>query len=178
MDTVIIILGLLVLAAILIGYSVFGWVNLTNRIGYVPVPRRLLPQIIQAMALRPGDSLADLGCGDGRVLRAAMRAEPSIKAIGFENNPIVYLIARLLSAKAIGLRRADLFACDLTDASVVFAYLHPDLNAKLKPKLERELKAGSRVLTLQFPIIGWTARQTIDLAGAPGYAQQLYVYQR
>jgi hypothetical protein len=34
------------------------------------------------------------------------------------------------------------------------------------------------VLTLQFPIIGWTARQTIDLAGAPGYAQQLYVYQR
>lgn len=175
------IIASLILLLLAIGgafYIIFGWVNLTNKIGYVPVPTGLLPQIVLALKLAPGDTFYDLGCGDGRVLTAAFESRPSINAVGVENNPLVFAAARRLSSSQIQLRLGNLFDVNLTDATVVFAYLHPDLNRALIPKLENELRSGARVVTLQFPLPGWTPSQTVELVGAPAHAARLYVYRR
>ncbi len=176
MSLIVASLILLLLAIAGAFYVIFGWVNLTNKIGYVPVPNGLLPQIVSALELAPGDMLYDLGCGDGRVLTAAFESRPSISAVGVENNPLVYAAARRLSPSQVRLRLGNLFDVDLTDATVVFAYLHPDLNRALILKLEIELRSGTRVVTLQFPLPGWTPSQTVELSGAPAYASRLYVY--
>ncbi|MBW1780041.1 MAG: class I SAM-dependent methyltransferase [Deltaproteobacteria bacterium] len=118
------------------------------------VPR--IQAFLDALPMDPDDRLVDLGCGDGRVLRAAAK-KYHVQAVGFEVNPVAYLVAKTLSAASEGvrIRYGNFWAVDLSEADVVFCYLFPDLMERLSIKLVRELRPGARVVSCNFPLSGW-----------------------
>jgi ubiquinone/menaquinone biosynthesis C-methylase UbiE len=122
-------------------------------VGFVPTPPSAVERMVEMADLRPGDSVYDLGCGDGRIVIAAAK-EQKIKAVGVDIDPERVAESRE-NVRAAGLessveiRQADVFDLDLSDADVVFLYLTPRLNARLMPQL-RKLKPGARIISYEF----------------------------
>jgi predicted RNA methylase len=135
--------------------------------------------------LKPGEILYDLGSGDGRaVIMAATdfgaksvgvelredlgkRALASIQMLDLINKPIIL--------------QKDIFDVDLSPADVVFLYLTTSANEKLKPKLEKELKFGTRVVSHDYEILKWGPVKVDTFCENPklGYpSHTLYVYER
>lgn len=140
---------------------------------WVPTRRRDIGRVMRIAGLTPGQTFYDLGCGDGRVAAAAGRQ--SARAIGLEMSVMMYLVC--LARKALGSRAeyrlANAMTTDLSDADVVYVYgLFSTLKDMLKPKLERELKPGAKVISYAFRIEGWTPA-VID---RPGRARDLPIY--
>jgi len=109
--------------------------------------------------LRKGETFFDLGAGDGRSVVMAAQ-EFGAKAVGIELRED--LAKRALSTiTELGIEdkaqilQADFFNIDLRTADVVFLYLTTSANEKIKPKLESELKPGTRVVSHDYEIIGW-----------------------
>lgn len=157
--------GVFVLKA-LYGLSIALVLPATRGALYVSTARRRVEAVLAALDLRPGQRLIDLGCGDGRVLRAAVR-RCAIRAEGYELNPLAYGKARLLSLGkgSISLHRRNFWQADLSTADVVFCYLFPDVMAPLAHKLHRELKAGSMVASCNFPLPGWVPEKILRPEG-------------
>jgi ubiquinone/menaquinone biosynthesis C-methylase UbiE len=122
-------------------------------VGFVPTPPSAVARMVEMADIRPGDSVYDLGCGDGRIVIAAAK-EQKIKAVGVDIDPQRVAESRK-NVRAAGLessveiRQADVFDLDLSGADVVFLYLTPRLNARLMPQL-RKLKAGARIISYEF----------------------------
>ena len=122
-------------------------------VGFVPTPPSAVARMVEMADIRPGDSVYDLGCGDGRIVIAAAK-EQKIKAVGVDIDPERVAESRE-KVRAAGLessveiRQADVFDLDLSGADVVFLYLTPRLNARLMPQL-RKLKAGARIISYEF----------------------------
>ena len=97
MMVVVQIVELVALAALLIVLVVYAiYQSVPKRIGYIPLPRRCVGAVVGALAIAGDDNalLVDLGCGDGRILAAALGAHPKLSALGVEINPPVALLAR------------------------------------------------------------------------------------
>ena len=120
--------------------------------------------------------MVDLGCGDGRVLRAACRRY-GVRAVGYEVNPMAFLVARFLSyrEKRIEVKLKNFWREDLGDARIVFCYLFPDVMKKLARKLEKELRPGARVVSCNFPVPGWQPTQILH-PDAERHSDPIYVY--
>lgn len=122
-------------------------------VGFVPTPMAAVDRMVAMADLRPGDTVYDLGCGDGRILVAAAR-KPGVRAVGVDINPARVEESRA-AVRAAGLqdrvdvRQADIFDLDLREADVVFLYLTPRLNQRLMPQLRR-LKPGARIISYEF----------------------------
>jgi precorrin-6B methylase 2 len=131
------------------------------------------PQVVGAMlrlaGVGPGDVVYDLGCGDGRIVIAA--ATLGARAVGVDLDPERIREARA-NARAAGvadrveLREGDLFATDVSPATVVTLFLWPHVNLRLRPKLLRELRPGSRIVSHLHDMGDWPPRETIDVGGA------------
>ncbi|NTW22564.1 hypothetical protein HGA34_03425 [Candidatus Falkowbacteria bacterium] len=127
---------------------------------WVPTRKHDLPRILELAELKPGDRFIDLGCGTGTVPRyAAANCQADI--YGIELALPFYFWC--LTTQFFGGRRninylwGDLFKHSLAGYDVVYVFGIPDkLKSKLRPKLERELKAGARVISYAFAIEGWT----------------------
>jgi hypothetical protein len=109
--------------------------------------------------LQSGETLLDLGAGDGRILSIAAR-EFGARAVGYEIEPLHCIVAwcRALFGGVItrvSVRRADLYKADLDQAGVVFLHLNPVFVENLGPLLEGQLRPGARVVSLDFPFEGW-----------------------
>ncbi len=101
------------------------------------------------------DIIYDLGSGDGQALMAAARL--GAKGIGIEIDPIRVWISKLLfKLNGVDLKikvvRKNFFDVDLSEATVIFAYLVPKTLARLKPKFLKELKPGTRIVTFVYKI--------------------------
>lgn len=126
---------------------------------YVSSPQPLVSRMLELAGLKQGETVYDLGCGDGRILITAAR-DFGAKAVGVELSSVLARRSRE-QAEALGLSNlvsiieGDLLAVDLKDADVVSLYLMTEANNQLRPKLERELKPGARVVSLEFEIRGW-----------------------
>jgi len=162
----------------LYGLSIALVLPVTRGALYVSTARRRVDAVLAALDLRPGQRLIDLGCGDGRVLRAAVR-RCAIRAEGYELNPLAYGKARLLclGKGSITLRRQNFWQADLSAADVVFCYLFPDVMASLARKLNRELKTGSTVASCNFPLPGWIPEKILR-PGGPLTNDPVYIYRR
>lgn len=127
---------------------------------YVPTKQRDVERMFEIAQLQPGEVVYDLGAGDGRfVLTAAQRYQAT--AVGFEISLLPYLIGRLrIWSHGLGrlasMRFQDFFHVDLSAANVVVCFLTPGAMAKLGPKLKRELRSGTRVVSYAFAIHDWT----------------------
>lgn len=125
---------------------------------WVPTRDELIPYVMMVAKPKNGDVFYDLGCGDGRVaIEASLRGA---KAVCVEISKELIERARERAMK-LGLRdriefiNEDFFNVDLRNATVVYMYLLTSVNRMLRPKLERELRLGARVVTLDFEIPGW-----------------------
>jgi predicted RNA methylase len=134
--------------------------DLRNRLApYVNSPQRAVDKMLDMASLKPGETLYDLGCGDGRILIAAAQ-KYHVKAVGIE---ISDRLARTAEekVKALGLEdqvkivHGDLMKADLSSADVVTLYLMTTANESLRPNLEKYLKKDARVVSYDYPIPGW-----------------------
>ena len=127
--------------------------------------------------LRRGELLYDLGAGDGRILIEAAR-EFGAKCIGVEIDPerVARLKERLAATKVEAeVIQGDLMQVDLSKADAITIYLSDSLNARLAPKLLRELKTGTRVVSLDYVLPDWKHDRVVSVASA-GLSRKIYLY--
>lgn len=148
------------LLAILGFFFAWGIIKLRTQEGFfVPLPMSTVREMLKLASVKNGDVLYDLGSGDGRVVVEAARRY-GIHAVGVENGALLYILSKLgvklrrLDGK-IKLVNKDFFKVNIRDADVVAIYLTPKLVNQLKPKFERELKKGVRVVSAAHEIKGW-----------------------
>lgn len=118
---------------------------------YLPTFSRDIEEIIAKCGLKAGDTLIDLGCGDGRVLVIA--AKQGIKAIGYEINPIMWLISLIRIwpyRKMAKVRLANMWRADVRNADVVFVFLLDRLMSEMEDKLSSEMSRGAMVASYVF----------------------------
>ncbi len=136
-------------------------------ISFIPTPYEDIDPFFLLAPVSADDVVYDLGCGDGRLLFAALERGAG-RAVGIELDPAPLLKARA-KAKELGLEdrisftQGDVMEVDLSLASVVLCYLITAASAALKPKLEAELKPGARVVMEAFPVHGWKVAETWEV---------------
>jgi len=128
---------------------------------YVPTPQSLVNKMLELVEAGLGDVLYDLGCGDGRFLITAVDEFNVEKAVGYELNKHLYEVAEDNVAKSglidqIRIESGDFMEADFSEATIITLYLTTSGNAKLRPKFMEELKPGTRIISHDFPIMGWT----------------------
>ena len=146
---------------------------------YEPTPNNVVAEMMTLAAVRAGDVVYDLGCGDGRNVIAAIKAGAA-RGVCVDIDPVRIRESRA-NALAAGVSErirfveSDLFTTDIGDASVVILFLWPDLNLKLRPRLWRELKAGARVISYVHSMGDWRPDDTRLVMGAHG-ERNLYLW--
>lgn len=144
---------------------------------YVPTSEETVKRMLEIAEVGPGDVVYDLGCGDGRILIMAVEEFGAKGAVGYEIRNEMYKAAlsrieyRGLKGR-IRLYNEDLFEANLSEATVITLYLNGSVNDRLKPKLEREARPGTRVVSHDFEIHGW---QPIKKENYRGDTIYLYV---
>jgi uncharacterized protein (TIGR03000 family) len=123
-------------------------------IRWVPTPPEVVKAMLELAGVGKDDVVYDLGCGDGRIVIAAVKDFKAKKAIGFDIDPKQVDAAQANVKKndvsdLVSIERKDIFDLDLSKASVVTLYLLPTLNVKLIPQLNK-MKPGSRVVSHAF----------------------------
>jgi len=140
---------------------------------FVPTPQPVVDAMLKMANVRKGDILYDLGSGDGRIpITAAKRF--GVRAIGIDIDPERIAEAKANAQKAgvtnlVTFRNDDLFASDFSEARVVTLYRLDSLNEKLRPKLLRELKPGTRIVSHAFRMGDWEPEQTQEIDGRMVY---------
>lgn len=145
---------------------------------YVASPVRVVDRMLEIAKIKPGETLYDLGCGDGRILVAAVEKYKA-KAIGVEISPkLVSRAQALIEREGLGNQarviNGDVLQIDLTGADVVTMYLATQLNEQLRPRLEKFLRPGARVVSHDFKVPGWKASKVDKTEGGGGHLIYLY----
>jgi ribosomal protein L11 methylase PrmA len=125
------------------------------------------------------DVVFDLGCGDGRVVIAAVR-ERGARGVCVDIDPQRIAEARANARRAgvadrIEFRQQDLFETDIRSATVVMLFLWPEVNLKLRPRLERELSPGTRIVSHWHDMGDWQPERTVRLVSG-GRERPLYLW--
>lgn len=147
---------------------------------FVSTPEHVARRMLELAKVGPNDVVYDLGAGDGRIVIMAAK-EFGAKAVGVEIRKDLYeqILKRV---KVDGLEgkvkviNGDFFQVNISEASVVTLYLLTSVNERLKPKLEKELKAGARVVSHDFEVPGW---KPIHVENVKDYwcDHKIYVYE-
>jgi precorrin-6B methylase 2 len=141
---------------------------------FVPTPYDVVEAMLKVAKVGKGDVLYDLGSGDGRIPITAAQKYGITRGTGIDINPERIREANENLAKAgVGDRvrfiNADLFESNLSDATVITLYLLPTLNLKLLPKLLKELKPGTRIVSHAFDMGSWKPEQSQNVGGRNVY---------
>lgn len=143
-------------------------------IHWVPTPPAVVDAMLKLADVKPTDVVYDLGCGDGIIVATAAQ-KYGARAVGIDIDPQRVQEATERARKMgvsdkVKIVQGDLFESDISDASVVTLYLLTSLNMKLMPKLKKELKPGTRVVSQSFNMGDeWPPEKTIDVQGVPVY---------
>lgn len=126
---------------------------------FVQTPVEVARKMLELGDVKEGELLFDVGCGDGRLVILAAK-ELGVRAVGIEIREDLFEkasseIKRLNLEGRVKLIRSNFFDVDLSQANVVTMYLTSSANEKLRPKLESELKSGTRVVSHDFKVANW-----------------------
>jgi len=163
------------------GHGLYG-TSLIKQVPYVPTPQDIVEKMLDVAKVKSDDVVYDLGSGDGRFVITAVQ-KYGAHAVGVEIDPDLYRQSRD-RIKELGLDdRArveceNMFDVTVRPATVVVLYLLTSFNEKLRPKLERELHSGTRIVTHDFNVPGWDPDQTFDVTSHNGIPHKIYLYVR
>lgn len=134
---------------------------------WVPSAPEVITAMMEAARVGPNDVVYDLGCGEGEVLIAAAK-QYGARGVGVDLDPDRIRNARRNAAEAgvtdrLTFIEQDLFKTDVSPATVVTLYLLPELNERLRPKLLKELRPGSRIVSHDFGMGDWLPERTIEV---------------
>lgn len=147
---------------------------------FVPTPQDVVEKMLELAQVKKGDVLYDLGSGDGRIVITAAK-KYGVKAVGFEIDPDLLRQSRE-SIRKEGLeklaeiREQDILTVDLSPATVVTMYLLPDVNLKLRPAVQRQLRVGSRVVSHDFDMGDWKPVKTEHIKDSSGWDHTIYLW--
>ena len=130
--------------------------------------------MLEVANVTAGDIVYDLGSGDGRIVIAAAK-KYGARGVGIEIDPALVKTA-VDNAAAAGVSdrvrfvAQNLFTADISEATVVTLYLLQSINERLRPKLVRELKAGTRIVSHVFNMgPEWPPLKTLTVGASPVY---------
>jgi SAM-dependent methyltransferase len=146
---------------------------------YEPTPMAVVHAMLQLANVNAGDVVYDLGCGDGRIVIAAAQKhaargvcvdiDPRRIAESWENARQARVTDR------IRFLNEDLLTAGIGDATVVMLFLSPRLNLAVRPKLLRELKPGTRIVSHWHDMGDWKPQQTVRFP-SDGRERPIYLW--
>ena len=137
----------------------------TPDIFFVGTRHAVVDEMLLLAGVGRDDIVYDLGSGDGRILILAAQ-KYGARGVGIELDPALVATSRALVresdvADKVTIVEGDLFTADISRATVVTLYLSTRVNQELEPKLRKELRPGTRIVSHQFPIGEWKADKTL-----------------
>src|SRR5216683_1055251 len=148
-------------------------------VAYEPTPMEVVHAMLRLAKVNAGDVVYDLGCGDGRIIITAVR-DFGARGVCIDIDPVRIAESRENARQAnvvdrIRFLNEDLFATDVGDATVVTLFLSPALNLKVRPKLRRELKRGTRIVSHWHHMGDWKPQETLHVRG-DGQESPIYLW--
>lgn len=149
---------------------------------FVASPQIVVERMLKIAGLKEGETLYDLGCGDGRIIITAA-TEFGANAVGVELDEGRYRktlgkIQELKLENKVKLIHGNLLKVDLSPANVVTLYLLTSANEKVKPNLEKQLREGTRVVSHDFEIPGWRPIRIEEVSENYGFSHTIYLYEK
>ncbi|HEY7482111.1 MAG TPA: class I SAM-dependent methyltransferase [Gemmatimonadales bacterium] len=147
---------------------------------FLPSTAEVMTRMLELARIRPADLVYDLGCGDGRIVIAAVKRYGA-RGVCIDIDPALIAASRRNADTAgvrdrIAFRVGDMFEADLHGASVVALYLSPALNLRLRPKLFRELQPGARVVSHNFDMADWRPDTAVSVRWPTGGTSAVYAW--
>jgi SAM-dependent methyltransferase len=136
---------------------------------FAATPQPVADAMLKLAGVTPADVVYDLGSGDGRIVILAAQ-KYGARGVGIEIVHELVERSRLVAregevADRVSFIEGNLFDQDISKATVVTLWMTASVNARLEPKLRRELKPGTRIVAYQFPIGNWPPDQTQRVDG-------------
>jgi len=156
-----------------------GAFNAQPEVRYEPTPMDVVHVMLDLAQVRADDLVADLGCGDGRLVVEAARRHGA-RGLCVDIDPKRIAEARSNAAAAgvaerITFLEQDLFSTELRGVSVVMLFLSPRFNQRLRPRLERELAPGARVVSHWHDMGDWPPSRTLRVT-SDGRERPVYLW--
>jgi SAM-dependent methyltransferase len=157
----------------LVVLSVNGQDQVQINTPYVATPYPVVRAMLRLAHAKNSDIVYDLGCGDGRILIEAAKTYGA-RGVGIDINPDRIREAEELArregvAHLLSFRIGDLYDVNLHEATLVTLYLLPEVNLRLRPKLQKQLKPGTRIVSHTFDMGDWKPTKTQISAGESIY---------
>jgi len=155
----------------------FGSDNLAP---YLPSPQLVAERMLEAARVKVGETVYDLGSGDGRIVITAAQ-KFGANAVGVEISDVLCKstekkVTALGLTSQVKIIHGSALKVDLSPADVVTLYLLTSSNARLRPNLEKYLKPTARVVSLNFGMPEWKATR-IETVHADRQTHTIYVYE-
>ena len=152
----------------------------TPDVHFVPTDTTKVREMLTAAQVDSKDLVYDLGCGDGRFVITAVK-QHGARGVCVDIDPVRIKESRHNAdtagvTKRIEFVEGDLFEQDLSKATVVTLYLLPSLNERLRPKLFKELRPGTRVVSNAFDMGNWKADRTLNIKTFSGMQSYAYLW--
>lgn len=153
----------------------------SGEVPFVASPPQVIDRMLELAGVSERDVVYDVGSGEGDiVIRAAKRL--GSRAVGIEIDPELVRRSRARAEREgvghlVEFREQDGLLADLSEATVVTLYMLPEFNAKLRPRLERQLRPGARVVSHDFPIDGWEAARVERVPGGWLHTHTIYLFE-
>jgi SAM-dependent methyltransferase len=134
---------------------------------FAATPSPVVDAMLSLAHVTQADVVYDLGSGDGRIVIMAAQ-KYGARGVGIEIQPELVARSRQIAqdgavADRVRFIEGDLFAADISEATVVTLWLSTPVNARLEPKLRGELRPGTRVVSHQFQIGRWAPDTTVQV---------------
>jgi len=150
-------------------------------IRYLPTPEDIVDEMVKLAKITKDDVVFEPGCGDGRIVIAAVKAGAK-KGVGIDLDK-----ERVKESKAavkaanlvdkIEIREGDaLEVKDYSDATAVLLYMGEEFNVLIRPTLLRDLKLGTRIVSHRFPMKDWKPDDTKKVVGQDGLDYEIHIW--
>jgi hypothetical protein len=158
---------LTIFALALLLYTITEFYNIIFRRNapFISTKNRVVKLAVDNIQLNPGDKVFELGCGKARLSRALAKKFPRATYFGFEYSFFPYLIARilvLLSGSKVNIQKKNFFKLNFAEADLIYCYLLTDMMTKLSSKITSECRPGTKIVSHQFTLPGYTPKKIIQ----------------
>jgi cyclopropane fatty-acyl-phospholipid synthase-like methyltransferase len=159
------------------------------KVPFVPTNEKVVSAMLKLASVKEGETVYDLGCGDGRIVITAVKDFKAKRGLGIDFNPerLKDCEKRMKDekltdeqVKKLTFKQGDVLKMkeeDYKDVDVVTLYLLPDVNKRLKPVLQKGLKPGARVVSHDFDMgDDWKEDKKEEVKSERSYPHTIYLW--